>query len=61
MNLFSYWFSDKIVLRRYSAREVTNTDNSRLYQIVEKLSASADLPMLAGQKFQVILWGWQPH
>jgi len=23
MNLFSYWFSDKIVLRMYDAREVT--------------------------------------
>ncbi len=45
MNLFSYWFSDKIVLRRYSAREVLSTDNSRLYNIVEKLATSADLPM----------------
>jgi heat shock protein HtpX len=45
MNLFSYWFSDKIVLRRYSAREVLSTDNSRLYNIVEKMAASADLPM----------------
>jgi heat shock protein HtpX len=45
MNLFSYWFSDKIVLRRYSAREVLSTDNSRLYNIVEKLAVSADLPM----------------
>jgi heat shock protein HtpX len=45
MNLFSYWFSDKIVLRRYSAREVFSTDNSRLYNIVEKLAASANLPM----------------
>ena len=45
MNLFSYWFSDKIVLRRYSAREVLSTDNSRLYNIVEKLAASANLPM----------------
>jgi heat shock protein HtpX len=45
MNLFSYWFSDKILLRRYSAREVTGPDQSRLYQIVEKLAASAELPM----------------
>lgn len=50
MNLFSYWFSDKIVLKRYSAREVTKNDNSRLYQIVEKLAASADLPMLLLQE-----------
>jgi len=45
INLFSYWFSDKIVLRRYGAREVLRTDNSRLYSIVEKLAASAGLPM----------------
>jgi len=45
MNLFSYWFSDKIVLKRYRAKEVTSSDNFRLYNIVEKLAASADLPM----------------
>lgn len=45
MNLFAYWFSDKIVLRRYSAREVTRSDNSRLYNIVEELAAKANLPM----------------
>ncbi|MDX9725703.1 MAG: zinc metalloprotease HtpX [Bacteroidales bacterium] len=45
MNLFTYWFSDRIVLRRYSAREVARTDNSRLYNIVENLALKADLPM----------------
>jgi heat shock protein HtpX len=28
MNFFSYWFSDKIVLRMYRAREVTPQENS---------------------------------
>ena len=43
MNLFSYWFSDKIVLKMYNAKEVSET--SELYQIVKKLSLRAQLPM----------------
>jgi heat shock protein HtpX len=43
MNFGSYWFSDKIVLSMYSAREV-GPDN-RLYQIVQRLAARANLPM----------------
>ena len=43
MNFGSYWFSDKIVLRMYSAREV-GPDN-RLYQIVQRLAQRAGLPM----------------
>lgn len=45
MNVISYWFSDKIVLKRYRAREVDSSDNSGLYNMVEKLSATAGLPM----------------
>src|SRR5262245_23269120 len=43
MNFGSYWFSDKIVLSMYGAREV-GPDN-RLYQIVQRLAARAGLPM----------------
>jgi heat shock protein HtpX len=43
MNFGSYWFSDKIVLRMYKAQEVG--PESRLYQIVERLSRQAGLPM----------------
>jgi heat shock protein HtpX len=43
MNFGSYWFSDKIVLSMYAAREV-GPDN-RLYQIVQRLAARANLPM----------------
>ena len=32
MNFFSYWFSDKIVLRMYNAQEVTAAENPRLYK-----------------------------
>ena len=42
-NLGSYWFSDKIVLRLYSAQEV-GADH-RLSRIVSKLAARAGLPM----------------
>ncbi|HEX7796367.1 MAG TPA: zinc metalloprotease HtpX [Vicinamibacterales bacterium] len=42
-NFASYWFSDKIVLRMYSAQEV-GPDN-RLYRIVESLAQRANLPM----------------
>jgi heat shock protein HtpX len=45
MNFFAYWFSDKMVLRRYRAQEVTAESNSRLYNMVSKLAAQANLPM----------------
>ena len=43
LNFGSYWFSDTIVLRMYNAQEVG--PDSRLYQIVERLSRQAGLPM----------------
>src|SRR5215471_12750874 len=42
-NFGSYWFSDKIVLRMYSAKEVG--PGHRLFGIVERLSRQAMLPM----------------
>ena len=45
MNVISFWFSDKIVLKRYRAREVTREDNSRLYSIVESLVQRSGMPM----------------
>ena len=45
MNFFSYWFSDKIVLRMYSAREVTQGEAPELYGIVAELTSKASLPM----------------
>jgi len=45
MNFFSYWFSDKIVLRMYNAREVTAQENPRLYEIVSRIAQRANLPM----------------
>lgn len=43
MNLGSYWFSDKIVLRMYRAQEVGSPHP--LYQITERLARRAGLPM----------------
>jgi heat shock protein HtpX len=45
INFIGYWFSDKLVLRRYRAQEVGPEDNSRLYNIVSHLSRSAGLAM----------------
>jgi heat shock protein HtpX len=42
-NFASYWFSDKIVLRLYSAQEVGS--DHRLFQIVRRLAERAGLPM----------------
>lgn len=45
MNFFSYWFSDKLVLKMYRAREVGPQESPELYGIVQALCRSAVLPM----------------
>jgi len=45
MNFGMYWFSSKIVLMSYRAKEVNETDAPRLYSIVRRLSTQAQLPM----------------
>lgn len=45
MNFGSYWFSDKIVLSMYRAREVSEREAPELYTIVKNLALRADLPM----------------
>jgi heat shock protein HtpX len=45
MNLVSYWFSDRIVLAMYGAREVTEAEAPRLYGITRQLAMKAMLPM----------------
>lgn len=45
MNFFSYWFSDKLVLKMYRASEVTPAQSPELYGIVERLTQRAGLPM----------------
>lgn len=45
MNFFSYWYSDKVVLKMYQAREVSPQQAPELYEMVETLARQADLPM----------------
>jgi len=45
MNFFSYWFSDKIVLKMYGAQEITANDDPELYSLVQDLATRAGLPM----------------
>jgi heat shock protein HtpX len=45
MNFFSYWFSDKIVLKMYGAQEVSAADDPELYGIVRDLATRGGLPM----------------
>lgn len=45
MNFASYWFSDKIVLRMYNAREVTESEAPEFYGMVRTLATRAGLPM----------------
>lgn len=45
MNIFTYWYSDTMVLKMYSAREVTSDEAPQLYGLVENLAANAELPM----------------
>lgn len=45
INFISYWFSDKIVLKMYRAKEVSETQAPELYAMVRMLSQKAELPM----------------
>lgn len=45
MNGFSYWFSDKLVLKMYKAQEVSESEAPELHSIVRRLSQRAELPM----------------
>src|SRR4030042_6516803 len=45
MNFVMYWFSDKMVLRMYGAKEVTQGEAPELYGIVAELTSKASLPM----------------
>lgn len=45
INFFSYWFSSKIVLMMYGAKEVSESDAPELYEIVRRLSYKAGIPM----------------
>jgi heat shock protein HtpX len=45
MNLFAYWNSDKVLLSMYGAKQVDAQSAPELYRMVERLAASAQIPM----------------
>jgi heat shock protein HtpX len=45
MNFFSYWYSDKIVLKMYRAQPISPQQAPKLYQMVQDLARQAELPM----------------
>lgn len=44
-NFFSYWFSDKLVLKMYNAQEVDASSAPQFYNMVQDLAQKAGLPM----------------
>lgn len=66
MNLGAYWFSDKIVLAMYQAREVGLNEAPDLYRIVQNLTLRAQLPMprlyvIPSQSPNAFATGRDPH
>ena len=49
MNFYSYWFSDKLVLKHYQAREVGPNDGGRLYATV----AERKRPPMPSQRAEI--------
>jgi heat shock protein HtpX len=45
MNIYSYWFSDSMVLRAYNAQPVTEAEQPQLYHMVADIAAAARIPM----------------
>lgn len=45
MNVFSYWFSDTMVLKMYNAQQVDETSAPQFYAMIRELSQRAGLPM----------------
>ncbi len=45
MNFVSYWFSDKIVLWMYRAKEAKQSEYPKLYNIVKEIAHLSNLPM----------------
>lgn len=45
LNFFTYWFSDRIVLRMHRAKEVTESEAPELYGMVRGLAKKAGMPV----------------
>jgi heat shock protein HtpX len=45
LNFGAYWFSDKVVLMMYRAREVTEVEAPKLYSLVARVASESQMPM----------------
>jgi heat shock protein HtpX len=45
MNVYAYWFSDKVVLSMYNAQQVDAQNAPQFYRMVRELAQNAQLPM----------------
>lgn len=45
INFIAYWFSDKIVLKMYGARQVIETEAPGLFNMVKRLAYKAEIPV----------------
>src|SRR6267142_1543729 len=45
MNLFTYWFSDKIIMTMYGGQQVGEAEAPELHSIVRNLATAARIPM----------------
>jgi len=45
MNFYSYWYSDKMVLKMFGARQVDEQSFPAFYNLIKELSQKAGLPM----------------
>ncbi len=44
MNFFAYWYSDKIVLKMYNAKEISKTHEPKIHKMVEEVAEEAKIP-----------------
>ena len=66
MNFASYWFSDKIVLMMYRAREVTQSEAPKLYAVASRVANTVQLPVprifiIPGETPNAFATGRDPH
>ncbi|MEJ5222603.1 MAG: zinc metalloprotease HtpX, partial [Tepidiforma sp.] len=45
MNFFAYWFSDRVALAMAGARQISEADYPRLFQMVREVARAAGMPM----------------
>ena len=66
MNMFSYWFSDKIVLRMYNAKEATEAEAPMLWGVTHDLALKMNMPMpkvylIPSEAFNAFATGRNPN